>query len=91
MGSPGLHGGLVSYRGDKRKTKRSPGVNRYQVRVSKPTQEKEIRVSEENKKNEGSRKDNRAELEQEGARKMRNLADKAKEKAEKKLEEGKNR
>lgn len=42
-------------------------------------------MSEENKKNEESRKDNRAELEQEGARKMRNLADKAKEKAEKKL------
>ena len=48
-------------------------------------------MSEENKKNEGSRKDDRAELEQEGTRKVRNLAGKAKEKAEKKLRDGKNR
>ena len=52
---------------------------------------KEPRMTEENKNAGKSQKDTRTELGREGTRKLRRLADKAKEKAEKKLRGNKNR
>ena len=48
-------------------------------------------MTQESKKSGANREKARSELEREGARKVRNLADKAKEKAEKKLRDRKTR
>jgi hypothetical protein len=47
-------------------------------------------MTEENKNNGEARKDTRTELEREGARKVRDLAKKTEEKAEKELKDRKN-
>ena len=53
------------------------------------TLRKETRMTEKNKKAGKARKDTRTEVEREGIRKVSNLAEKAKEKAEKELRDRK--